>query len=189
MQAPVAPDLDRYLDAQAHPGAGIEAALAELRAGAKRGHWIWYVFPQLAGLGRSALARRYAIADPVEARAYLRHPELRARLLAATTAVAAQTRRGRDLGAILGSPLDTMKLVSSLTLFAPLARALDEREGLEGCRALAAAAEEVLARAREAGHPPCAFTLAHLGAPEPRRAGARRSAGPSIGPDAPRAPA
>ena len=83
-------DLQRFLDAQDAPAAGVtvyEQALAELTAGAKRTHWMWFVFPQLAGLGHSAMAQRYAIADLAEARAYLDHQVLGQRLRACVAAV------------------------------------------------------------------------------------------------------
>ena len=107
-------DLSRFVEAQA----GIyPQALAELRAGAKRGHWMWFVFPQIAGLGRSDTARHYAITSVAEARAYLAHPLLGARLIEASGAVAAA--RGSAV-AILGS-IDAIKLRSSMTLFAAAA--------------------------------------------------------------------
>lgn len=92
-----------------------EAALAELRAGAKRGHWMWFVFPQLAGLGRSETARYYAIADLGEARDYLADPLLAARLAECTRAMLGWAGR-RSAEAILG-PVDAMKFASSMTLF------------------------------------------------------------------------
>ena len=68
--------LDRFHDAQASPSAGYDTALAEIRRGRKTSHWIWYIFPQLAGLGRSSTARAYAIRDLAEACEYLRDPLL-----------------------------------------------------------------------------------------------------------------
>lgn len=107
-------DLSRFVHAQA----GVyEQALAELRAGRKRSHWMWYVFPQLAGLGTSTTAREFAIRDLDEARAYLAHPELGRRLHACAAAMLGVT--GRTAHDILGSP-DDMKLRSSATLFAQL---------------------------------------------------------------------
>ncbi|HMO29081.1 DUF1810 domain-containing protein [Enterovirga sp.] len=103
--------LVRFLEAQAR---NYDDALAELRAGTKRSHWMWYVFPQLAGLGLSPTAQFYGIGSPGEARAYLAHPVLGPRLLACTRAVL--THRGRSLHAIFGSP-DDMKFRSSMTLF------------------------------------------------------------------------
>ncbi len=104
-------DLDRFVAAQATHYA---AALAELTRGTKQTHWMWFVFPQLAGLGRSAAAQYYAIADLAEARAYLGHPLLGPRYLECVEAVA--THRDRAATAIMGS-VDAMKLRSSLTLF------------------------------------------------------------------------
>jgi uncharacterized protein (DUF1810 family) len=157
-------NLDRYLDAQSQPHAGFASALAEIRTGGKQGHWIWYIFPQLAGLGRSGPSIRYAITDLPEARAYLQHPELRSRLLAITTAVAEQARQGHRLADVMGSSIDVTKLVSSLTLFAHLARQLSVAEGVDTYGNLVAAGEEVLVAAAEQGYPPCRFTLDRLAA-------------------------
>lgn len=108
-------DLQRFVDAQSD---NYDAALAELAAGRKRTHWMWYVFPQVAGLGQSAMARRYAIASADEAAAYLAHPLLGPRLRACAGAVLGHT--DRDAHAIFGDP-DTMKFHSSMTLFAEVA--------------------------------------------------------------------
>ena len=108
-------DLDRFVTAQA----GIYAqALAELKAGRKQSHWMWFVFPQLAGLGRSPAARFYAIASAAEARAYLAHPLLGARLRESAAAILAH--HGGRAEAILG-PIDAIKLRSSMTLFEAVA--------------------------------------------------------------------
>ena len=109
-------DLARFVAAQATTYA---AALAELTGGHKRGHWMWFVFPQIAGLGQSATARRYAIAGAAEARAYLAHPLLGARLVEATRAVTAAAP-GKGAEAIMGG-IDAVKLRSSMTLFAAVA--------------------------------------------------------------------
>jgi uncharacterized protein (DUF1810 family) len=106
-------DLQRFLDAQDRV---IDAVLAELRSGTKRGHWMWFVFPQLAGLGHSAMSRRYAIGSLGEAKAYLAHPTLGRRLRECVEA-AVQWSGERNATAIFG-PIDAMKLRSSLTLFA-----------------------------------------------------------------------
>ncbi|MGE2735188.1 DUF1810 domain-containing protein [Mycolicibacterium vaccae] len=105
-------DLERFVRAQEHSYAG---AFAELRAGAKRGHWIWFVFPQLRGLGRSPTAQRYGIGSLDEAKAYLAHPVLGPRLHECARALAAHS--GMSATAILGSP-DDLKVRSSMTLFA-----------------------------------------------------------------------
>ena len=104
--------MNRFVEAQAST---YERALAELRSGRKRSHWMWYVFPQLAGLGRSATAERYAIASLAEAGAYLKHPVLGPRLIECATAVL--DVEGRSAHEIFGSP-DDLKLRSCATLFA-----------------------------------------------------------------------
>ena len=105
-------DLDRFLGAQA--GGVYERALAELRAGRKQSHGMWFVFPQLRGLGRSETSRFYGIDGPSEAAAYLAHPILGPRLRRAFEAVVAAPGEATD---ILGS-IDAVKLRSSATLFA-----------------------------------------------------------------------
>jgi uncharacterized protein (DUF1810 family) len=103
--------LERFVAAQAPV---YVEALAELRSGRKRSHWMWFVFPQIAGLGRSAMAERYAIGSLAEARAYLGHAVLGPRLVEATEAALAH--RGRGAEAIFGL-VDAIKLRSSMTLF------------------------------------------------------------------------
>ena len=104
-------DLDRFLMAQAPL---YDIALAELIGGRKLTHWMWFIFPQLRGLGRSSMAHRYGIGSLDEARAYLAHPVLGARLRESVTAVldCGET----DPGIIFGSP-DDLKFISSMTLF------------------------------------------------------------------------
>ena len=104
--------LDRFVEAQRPV---YDQALAELTAGDKRSHWMWFVFPQIAGLGRSPMAQRYAIRDEVEARAYLIHALLGARLRECTAAMLGWAGR-RSAEAILG-PVDATKFGSSMTLF------------------------------------------------------------------------
>ena len=108
-------DLQRFVDAQARNYAD---AIDELRAGEKRTHWMWYVFPQYAGLGRSPMAKRFAIGSLDEAKAYLRHHILGPRLVECATAVLAV--KGVTAHDIFGSP-DDMKLHSSATLFSRVA--------------------------------------------------------------------
>ena len=120
--------LDRFVRAQA----GIyRTALAELHAGGKRTHWMWFIFPQMQGLGKSANARTYAIHSREEARAYLDHELLGPRLLECTQAMLAHAGQRKPVE-ILG-PIDTMKFRSSMTLFEavaddpkPFAQALDQ---------------------------------------------------------------
>ncbi|WP_210086766.1 DUF1810 domain-containing protein [Mycobacterium sp. OAE908] len=120
-------DLHRFVDAQQRI---YDTVLAELRAGAKRSHWIWFVFPQLRGLGRSPTAQHYGISTLDEARAYLAHPVLGARLRECTELVAAID--GRSVDEIFGWP-DNLKVRSSMTLFA---RASDEPGTEAGFRAV-----------------------------------------------------
>jgi uncharacterized protein (DUF1810 family) len=108
----VSADLSRFVDAQ--DGGTYEQALRELRAGRKQGHWIWFVFPQIAGLGRSPTSQHYALSGLDEARAYLAHPVLGPRLVEAAQALL--DLPGDDAVAVLG-PIDAVKLRSSMTLF------------------------------------------------------------------------
>ena len=105
-------DLQRFVDAQDHT---YPQALAELRAGHKRSHWMWFVFPQVAGLGRSPTAQRYAVRGLDEARAYLAHPVLGPRLVESAQALTEIDES--DPEAVFG-PVDAVKLRSSMTLFA-----------------------------------------------------------------------
>lgn len=106
--------LQRFVEAQQGV---VGQALAELAAGAKQGHWMWFVFPQLRGLGRSAMSAHYGIASAAEARAYAAHPILGPRLRQAARAVLdGHARSGRGADGMLGA-VDAMKLRSSMTLF------------------------------------------------------------------------
>ncbi len=104
-------DLARFVEAQAPV---YENVLAELHAGRKRSHWMWFIFPQIRGLGISPMAQYYALGGQDEARAYLAHPLLGTRLLVCTAAVNAHV--GSPLNSIFGTP-DDMKFRSSMTLF------------------------------------------------------------------------
>jgi uncharacterized protein (DUF1810 family) len=111
----VEPDREqRFVDAQERGGT-YERALAELRAGRKTSHWMWFVFPQLAGLGRSEMARAYAIGSLEEAHAYLDHPVLGPRLRECARALLGL--EGRSAAEVMGE-IDAVKLRSSMTLFA-----------------------------------------------------------------------
>ncbi|MDW4548210.1 DUF1810 domain-containing protein [Defluviimonas sp. D31] len=105
------PDLSRFHEAQ---GEAYDNALAELRAGAKQSHWMWFIFPQLRGLGRSPTAQYFGLDDLAEARAYLDDPVLASRLTACAEALLRHDDRPAE--AILG-PIDALKLRSSATLF------------------------------------------------------------------------
>ena len=154
--------LQRFKDAQAQRGSGFESALAEIQGGRKLGHWIWYVFPQLAGLGTSPMSQTYGIAGVAEAEAYLRDPLLRGRLLTITLAVVEQLRRGVSIESLMNSSIDAMKLVSSMTLFGHVARRLHAAEQLNDYASLARLADEVVATADAERYLPCAFTLSRL---------------------------
>jgi len=154
--------LDRFVEAQSHQTSGFDAALDELRTGGKRGHWIWYIFPQLSGLGTSWMAQRYEICGVDEATSYLTHTVLGPRLLEITRIVRERLRDGANVGELMGSRIDALKLVSSLTLFRDVASRAAADDQCPVCTALAAAAGEVLATAEAQGYPPCQFTLAVL---------------------------
>ena len=105
-------DLNRFVEAQKQ---SYDRALAEIRDGQKQTHWMWYIFPQMEGLGASSMAQRYSISSLAEAEAYLEHPLLGARLRECAEAVLGV--EGRSARAVFGSP-DDLKLRSSATLFA-----------------------------------------------------------------------
>jgi uncharacterized protein (DUF1810 family) len=107
-------DLERFVRAQ-DSGGTYQQAVAELRNGHKTSHWMWFIFPQITGLGHSAMAQAYAISDLAEAQAYLAHPVLGPRLIECSEILAAH--RGLSAQQIFGG-IDAMKLRSSMTLFA-----------------------------------------------------------------------
>lgn len=109
-------DLERFVEAQRPV---FDTALQELRSGRKRSHWMWFVFPQLKGLGSSRMAQVYGIESLAEARAYLAHPVLGPRLVLCTEVVLAT--EGKSLNAIFGSP-DDLKFCSSISLFSRAAK-------------------------------------------------------------------
>jgi uncharacterized protein (DUF1810 family) len=149
--------LDRFHQAQASRWAGSETALTEMRAGRKSSHWIWYIFPQIDGLGHSSTARKYALRNLDEARDYLRDPALRERYEEIAGAVAEHLSRGAPVEDLMGGSTDASKLVSSVTLFraaaARLATELPELNSLQQC------CHAILKRTAAQGYPPCAFTL------------------------------
>ena len=147
-------NLDRFRLAQQHD---YEQALAELRGGRKRSHWIWYIFPQLAGLGSSPMAQSYGLQGIEEASAYLADPQLRSRLLAVSNAVRSHVDHepAAALQTVMGSEIDALKLVSSMTLFREIAR-------LAGDGEIASAADAILAAATAQGFAECEFTLRQI---------------------------
>lgn len=164
MTEPTPDAFAHFLSAQNGATAGFVTALAELESGHKSGHWIWYIFPQLAGLGLSAMAQKFAISGDVEARAYLAHPVLGPRLLAAQQVVLQQISppASRLLIALMGGKVDAQKLVSSCTLFGHVAHGLlsdGDPTVVERAGMVATTCRQILAIAERQGLPPCFFTL------------------------------
>ena len=155
--------LERFHEAQASRCSGYDTALAEIRAGGKRSHWIWYIFPQIDGLGRSSTARAYAIRDLGEACAYLRDPILRARYEEIIATVSEQLNRGVCMEDLMGSQTDALKLVSSLTLFRAAAEQLAREDPVYGSLAERLAA--LLGQTTGKGYSACDFTLARIATP------------------------
>jgi uncharacterized protein (DUF1810 family) len=153
--------LHRFHKAQDDGASGFATAIEELRRGRKMSHWIWYVFPQLRGLGASAMAVRYGLNGPEEGVAYLGDRVLADRLLDAVSAVkshvAPPAGAPARLDVVMGSRIDAQKLVSSLTLFVHLARRLHTTDRPD-LALLADDAAIVLAAAAAQGYPACAFT-------------------------------
>jgi uncharacterized protein (DUF1810 family) len=157
-------NLDRFREAQDARHAGFAVALRELQRGRKTSHWIWYVFPQLAGLGRSAYAVHYGLAGVEEAADYLRDPVLGARLVEAAAAVRAHVADGSRarIVDVMGSEIDAVKLVSSMTLFEYVAKTLDTVDPQPRFAAMAAHADAILAAAAAQGYDRCTYTLEHV---------------------------
>jgi uncharacterized protein (DUF1810 family) len=150
-------DLARFLEVHDD----VEGAIAEIRAGRKRTHWMWYVFPQLAGLGRSEAAQHYAIRSRDEAVAFLPHPILGAGYRRAVEEVWRQVvEHGASITKLFGSP-DDVKLVSSLTLFAGVACDMKPEPGSE-LAAFIGHADQVLEAASVQGLPRCVTTERYL---------------------------
>ena len=156
--------LARFISAQDSFDAGFESALSEIRSGCKTGHWIWYVLPQLSGLGASEMSRTFGLRDAAEAADYVRDPVLGPRLLTMVSAIADQlaARPGLAVATLMGSEIDARKLVSSLTLFERVGRDLEGTDVSELARALADTSLRLLVTAAGEGYPPCAFTLGRL---------------------------
>lgn len=157
-------ELERFRRAQDQPHAGYADALREMQGGAKRGHWIWYILPQLSGLGASDMARTYGVRDVAEAEAYLRDPVLRGRLLTIVEAIAAHVVApdATPLSSLMGSQIDALKLVSSLTLFEHVARVMDAGPDADEVRAVGDVAARVLDAAAAQGYGRCAVTRRRL---------------------------
>jgi uncharacterized protein (DUF1810 family) len=169
MAEPTATELARFRAAQAHPSWGFPAALAEVQAGSKSSHWMWYIFPQIRGLGSSITSEKYSISGLPEAEAYVRDPVLGRRLAEITLALEAHVCASpapRSLESIFGD-IDALKVVSCLTLFLEVARRCGA--GAEPwVTTLHDSAQRVLQAAAREGRGPCAFTLRRLAAPSLR---------------------
>jgi uncharacterized protein (DUF1810 family) len=152
--------LERFHKAQGSRWAGYDIALAEIRRGRKSSHWIWYIFPQLEGLGRSSIARSYALRDLAEACAYLHDPLLRARYEEIAGAVNEQLARGRALADLMGGGTDALKLVSSLTLFRAAAQSLVGKD--PAFEFLAQLCDSILEQTSAQGYLPCAHTVSRV---------------------------
>jgi uncharacterized protein (DUF1810 family) len=154
-------DLARFHHAQNATSDGFADALRQLRAGRKTSHWIWYVFPQLRGLGGSPMAVRYGLDGPGEGAAYLADGVLAGRLIEAAAAVRAhlEPKVGSPvaLEVVMGAKIDAQKLVSSMTLFAGLARGATSGDRPD-LSTLAEHAEAILAAAAAQGYPRCSLT-------------------------------
>lgn len=157
--------LDRFHQTQASRWSGYESALAEMRGGKKRSHWIWYIFPQIAGLGRSPAAQEFALQDLTEACDYLRDPVLRARYAEIAGAVHEQLTAGKSVDRLMGGATDALKLASSLTLFRAAVQHLVQQDASFG--GLVELCDSLLKQTTAQGYPPCAFTLERLGSPPP----------------------
>jgi uncharacterized protein (DUF1810 family) len=155
--------LERFLRAQDEPDVGFESALKELATTGKRGHWIWYVFPQLYGLGSSPQSRLYGIRGRAEASEYLRDPVLRARLIVVMGVVAKQLQGGMPLSQLMGSDIDALKLVSSLTLFEAVSRSAGAGAQAPMDKEFADRAAQVLAATEAQGYARCEHSLRLLG--------------------------
>lgn len=155
--------LDRFKSAQNSPQCGFDAALREINAGGKTGHWIWWIFPQLQGLGSSGTSAAFGIEDEHEANEFLRDPQLRLRLETITRAVAEQLGTGRvSLRSLMGSDIDAKKTVSSLTLFGRTARKLRDSGGADALDSFIRVVDDVMNYADAQGYPPCAYTMRQL---------------------------
>ena len=152
--------LQRFHQAQASRHGGYETALTEMCRGRKTSHWIWYIFPQLAGLGQSHSAQTYALKDLDEACDYLRDPLLRARYEGIVDAIATQLTNDQSLENLMGGELDAKKLVSSLTLFQAAAWRLASED--PDCATLSQRLAALLDQTTAHGYPPCAFTLGQI---------------------------
>jgi uncharacterized protein (DUF1810 family) len=155
--------LERFHHAQAGKWSGYATALAEIRDGRKSSHWIWYIFPQIDGLGHSSTARSYALRDLDEACEYLRDPLLRARYEEIAAAVGVELANGTPVETLMGGSTDALKLASSLTLFRAAASRLAQDGAGSDFTRLARLCDSILSKTAAEGYAPCQFTIARCG--------------------------
>jgi uncharacterized protein (DUF1810 family) len=151
--------LKRFHHAQASQWGGYTTALSEMRAGRKNSHWIWYIFPQIDGLGRSSTAHEYALRDLDEACSYLRDPVLRERYEEIASAVAEHLSRGAPIEELMGGSTDACKLVSSITLFRAAATELTQDDNSPEFKRVSELCDSILQRTSAQDYPPCEFTM------------------------------
>ena len=154
--------LSRFIEAQADPHSGYEVALKELQAGRKTSHWIWYIFPQLAELGRSSTAKFYGLSGLKETGDYLRHSVLGSRIEIATAVVREKLEQSITLNELMGSAVDSAKLISSLTLFEAALNRFNENDQPLDYATFSVNVSAVLRITEQQGFPRCAFTLAEM---------------------------
>lgn len=153
--------LERFHKAQDGSSGNYATALSEIRKGGKSSHWIWYVFPQLDGLGRSAIAQSFALRDLDEACAYLQDPLLGARYEEIAAAVDEQLAHGIPVEVLMGGSTDAFKLASSLTLFRAAASSLARSAPGSDFARLAERCDRILQRIAPQGYAACQFTIEH----------------------------
>ncbi len=149
---------EHFRSAQQQGHGGYTQALSEMERGRKTSHWIWYIFPQIEGLGRSSMAQRYALEDRGEAVAYLQDEELGHNLRVITQVVAIQLRDGAQLRTLMGSGIDALKLVSSMTLFEAAGEQLLSEQPSELLSSFVANCQTILSFAELQGYPRCRHT-------------------------------
>jgi len=154
--------LDRFRIAQDERASGFETALSEMRSGRKTSHWIWYIFPQLTGLGQSSMAQLYGIRGLPEACEFLSDPVLGERLITITSVVAEKLSKGARIDVLMGSAIDAQKLISSITLFREVARKLALQKADARLAGFVQLCEGILAAAEAQGVERCALTLSRL---------------------------
>jgi uncharacterized protein (DUF1810 family) len=152
----------RFQRAQDAEQDGFAAASQELQTTGKRGHWIWYVFPQLVGLGMSSQSKYYGIQGRAEAIEYLSDPVLGPRLLAITRIVAERLQSGTLLNQLMGSDIDALKLVSSLTLFESASQTMVSADPTPTCTQFIDLARRILDITLAQGYARCTRTLSRL---------------------------